>query len=78
MSLRKVIVSKAVRTTATSAYSMEPAGEALFHQFGMDYDEFESGPGNFSAAIVEWPDGRVEVVPAWNIRFVEPLNGEAP
>ncbi len=43
--------------------------EGVFHQWGMDYEEFESGPGNFSTAIVELPDGTVENVPAGNVQF---------
>lgn len=29
------------------------------------------GPGNFSTAIVEWPDGKVENVPVENVRFLD-------
>jgi len=50
---------------------LEEIGEAVFHQFGCNFEEFESGAGNFSTAIVEWPDGRVENVPAQNIRFLD-------
>jgi hypothetical protein len=49
-----------------------PRGEAVFHQFGVSFEEFESGPGNYSTAIVEWPDGRVEAVPVNCIQFIEP------
>jgi hypothetical protein len=48
-------------------------GEALFHGFGSDYEEFENGPGNFSIAIVEWPTGQVEMVRADKIRFLSPI-----
>lgn len=44
---------------------------ATFHQFGVDYEEFESGPGNFSVAIVEYSDGTVDLVPAHLIQFIE-------
>lgn len=46
-------------------------GIATFHAFGVDYGEFENGPGNFSTAIVEWPDGSVENVPVERIKFLE-------
>ena len=48
------------------------AGEALFHQFGVAYEEFENGPGNFSTAIIEFPDGHVESICVEMIRFLEP------
>lgn len=78
MQLRKVIVSKPVRQElpsegtgrVISIYPLVPQGEALFHQFGVNYEEFEEGPGNYTTAIVEWPDGQVESVPAEHVRFV--------
>ena len=42
-----------------------------FHCFGVSYEEFENGPGVYSTAIVELPDGRVITPPAQNIRFIE-------
>lgn len=45
-------------------------GEAIFHQFGVDFEEFESGAGNYSTAIVEWPDGNVENIRVDSIRFL--------
>ncbi len=76
MERKKVVVSKHVRKTLEAApwyrYDLEPVGEAWFHQFGVGYEEFEAGPGNFTTAIVEWPDGRVESVPAEHVRFVRP------
>jgi len=44
-------------------------GEAIFHQFGVDYEEFETGPGNYSTAIIELPDGTVKNIPVENIEF---------
>ena len=76
MELRRVIVSKMVPTFPAGAgravYVPEPQGEALFHQFGVGYEEFDAGPGNYTTAIVEWPDGRVESVPAQHVQFVTP------
>ena len=44
-------------------------GLAMFHQWGMDYEEFDNGAGNFSTAIIERDDGKVENVPAEMIEF---------
>ena len=74
MELRKVIVSKSVRKSLDAPpwyrYDLELLGEALFHQFGVGYEDFEAGAGNFTTAIVEWPDGRVGSVPAEHVRFL--------
>jgi hypothetical protein len=82
MKLRKVIVSKHVmhaqEGSRPARYELEPQGEALFHQFGVGYEEFESGPGNFTTAIVEWPDGRIESVVVDHVRFVTPRTGMTP
>lgn len=45
-------------------------GDALFHQWGIDYEEFETGLGNFSTAIIELPDGTVKNIPADMIVFI--------
>ncbi len=45
-------------------------GNALFHQFGMDYEEFETGAGNYSTAIIELEDGTVKNIPADMIKFI--------
>lgn len=46
-------------------------GTATFHQWGMDYNEFETGPGSFSTAIIELGDGTVKNVDCEMIRFVD-------
>ncbi len=77
MGLRKVMVSHLVSEPSELGYGrrtwkLQETGCALFHQFGVGYEEFENGTGNFTTAIVEWPDGRVESVPAEHVRFVTP------
>lgn len=48
-------------------------GVGVFHQFGVDYEEFESGAGNFSTAIVEMPDGKILNYAVHLVEFIEPL-----
>lgn len=76
--MRKVIVSKMVLNApegqpGLGKWALQPVGEAVFHQFGVDYEEFETGPGNYSTGIVEWPDGKVEGIPVHHLQFVEPV-----
>lgn len=68
--MRKVMVSHRVNIPGTHGFKTEEKGEAVFHQFGVDYEEFDNGPGNFSTAIVEWPDGKVDGVPLAFVRFI--------
>ncbi len=49
---------------------LEEKGEALFHEWGCGYEEFELGAGNFSTAIIELEDGTVKNVPAEYIKFI--------
>lgn len=49
--------------------SIREAGEGIFHTWGVDFEEFESGPGNFSTAIVEMPEGTILNWRADMIRF---------
>lgn len=44
---------------------------AWFHQWGVNYEEFETGPGNFSVAIVEDAHGKVHTFPADRITFLD-------
>lgn len=43
--------------------------EGVFHAWGVAYEEFENGPGNYSVAIVEFPDGTVEGVDLFRLKF---------
>lgn len=53
-----------------------PSGTAVFHGFFSDYEEFQEGPGNYPAALIEWEDGCVESVAARSIRFLVPTKDE--
>lgn len=44
-------------------------GHGLFHGWGVDFEEFETGPGNFSVAIIELPDGKIKTVKADAVTF---------
>lgn len=72
--MRKVIwsahISVPVEGSGRCVWALKEQGEALFHQFGVDYEEFESGACNFSTAIIELPDGTVKNIPAENIKFI--------
>lgn len=46
-------------------------GVAKFHRWGSDYHRFESGPGNFTVAIIELPDGSIKKVDPECIKFKE-------
>lgn len=70
MTLRKVFVQRWDYVQELQKYDAVPAGEALFHCWGCDYEEFETGPGNFTVAIVEWPDGKIEIVQPRFIQFL--------
>ena len=71
--LRKVQVYKWERVKIDGAYKTVQAEtvKGLFHQWGVNFEEFESGPANYTVAIVELDDGSVEMVPANLIKFIE-------
>ena len=46
-------------------------GEGLFHQWGCDYEEFETGAGNFSTAIIELDNGVIKNIPVEMIEFIK-------
>lgn len=44
-------------------------GTGLFHQWANAYEEFESGAGNYTVALVEIADGSIKEVLPSNLRF---------
>ena len=70
--MRRVRYYKYERIAGQSHLRRVLVGEATFHQFGVDYEEFEAGPGNYSTAIIELHDGTIENICADMIEFVKP------
>ena len=70
--MRKVIVSEH-KQQEDRKWKLEEKGEAIFHVFGTNYEQFENGAGIFSTAIVEWPDGTMSNVPVEHVRFLDVL-----
>jgi hypothetical protein len=70
---RKVMVLQYVQRE-DKKWKLEDRGEAIFHQFGCNYQEFETGPGNFTTAIIEWPNGTLENLPVHMVRFLDSCN----
>lgn len=73
--MRTVTYYEYERESGKSTYEKVPKGKAIFHQFGVSYEEFDDGPGNYSTAIIELPDGTVKNVSADMIVFEEPIGG---
>ena len=44
-----------------------------FREFGVNYEEFESGAGNFSTAIIEKDDGFLVNIPVENVQFLDDI-----
>ncbi|WP_423731644.1 hypothetical protein [Hafnia paralvei] len=42
----------------------------LFHQWGVNYEEFETGAGNYTVGIIELDDGTVEALLPNQIKFI--------
>lgn len=68
----KVTDPKGMDISFPVSWEKKKVEEGLFLEFGVDYEEFESGPGNFSIALVLMDDGNVKSVPVNLIKF----NGE--
>lgn len=51
--------------------------EGRFHRWGDSYEEFETGPGNFTTAIVELNDGKIVSCCAETLQFMDRLQTEA-
>ena len=69
MGTRKVVVYAWKKEEGKPYSKKVRIGEGIFHQFGADYEEFETGPGNFTTAIVEMPDGSIGNIPVGLVVF---------
>jgi hypothetical protein len=70
---RRVIVSRLQYVNGgINPVLVQAPGEARLHCFSTDHEEYENGPGHYPAAVVEWPDGKVESVPVGHIQFIVP------
>lgn len=52
-------------------HEIKEMGEAEFMAFGVEYDEFDNGVGNYSTAIIKLPNGKVRNIPVEQITFIE-------
>lgn len=65
---RRVLITG--RRVWVNRWEKLPDIEGTFHQWGVSFEEFEAGIGNFSTAIVELDDGSIEMPWANLIRFL--------
>ncbi|WP_050466338.1 hypothetical protein [Herbaspirillum chlorophenolicum] len=69
--LRTVQVYRYAKDPETGKHDYLPAEQGLFHGWGVEFMEFEAGPGNYSVAIVEFIDGKVETFAPAHVRFTD-------
>lgn len=74
LQLRPVQVLRFRKDPETGKSEYAPAELGRFHAWGCEYQEFETGPGNYSVAIVEFRDGSVETFAPFHIRFIDGAN----
>lgn len=67
----RVSARKPFNRNDRTVWETVPDGEASFHQWGVDYEEFENGPGNYSVAIIERDNGKIETVRPEMIEFIK-------
>ena len=61
----------AQRVKDTGCWEKEFSKEGKFHQWASNYEEFESGAGNFTVGLVELTTGEIESVFPSNLKFVD-------
>ena len=52
--------------------TLKPKCEAWFHRWSTDHEDYGNLAGLFPVAVVEMDDGKVDVVYAKHIQFLEP------
>lgn len=66
----RVRVYKYVQVPGESHYARTYQKDATFHEWGCEYEEFESGAGNYSTAIVQYDDGTIGNIRVEQIEFI--------
>lgn len=54
----------------TQCWDIDFIHEGVFHQWANAYEEFETGAGNYTIALVELENGEIESVLPMNIKFI--------
>jgi len=67
--MRPVVILKRIRSFGNVTYGDGPTG--VFHGWSVDLDEFDNGVGTYAVAIVELPDGTVQLPRADMVRFTD-------
>ena len=62
---------------ATWVKSVKKEVTGRFHKWASDYQEFDSGPGNFTVALIETDDGKIVACAAETVQFLDRDGGEA-
>lgn len=70
--MRKVKYFEWKQTEITGQQTKVEVGEAFFHEFGVYHDEYETGAGNYTTAVIELPDGTIKSIYVELIQFIEP------
>jgi len=71
MDKRPVIVFDLEWNKDERRYDKHERCNGWFHAWGLSYEEFESGAGNYSTAIIELDNGEVLNHPAELIKFAD-------
>lgn len=64
--MRKVLI----RECKGGKWDTEYTKTGIFHGWGIDFVEFESGPAHYTVAIVEMSDGTAQLLDPKAIKFV--------
>ena len=68
---RKVKVFEWQKVEGESYSEKVKIGVGLFVQWGCDYEEFETVPGNYTTAVVEMEDGTIHNAHCEMIQFIK-------
>lgn len=81
--MRKVLFKKWIPTVkvndgkvwvtqeGTGKWEKDFTHKGVFHQWASAFEEFESGAGNYTVALVELENGEIEQVLPMNIKFID-------
>ena len=69
--MRRCVFKDFTKNNTTRRFD-ESTCDGNFIQYGVDYEEFESGPANYTCLVIETDDGEVKLVHPSSVIYLTP------
>ena len=68
--MRRVKIFKRVFDKTKKTYVRAEDIEGNFIEYGVNHEEFEAGPGNYTCGVIEMDDGTIRLIDVYYFEFI--------